>query len=161
MWRRRITTQTLILYAAGVLAVTLLPLRMHPPSYWADEAWWTMLRYIPGSVDAPSFTLNVIMFIPLGVLLPQLWPRLDAFRRLALWSAGASLSIELAQLVLGLTVGSRRTVDINDLIANTAGALVGLFILRLAVPTPAHRAATPRTVSASPAPPDPGPSGPA
>lgn len=141
MSRRRITTQILLLYAAGVIGVTLFPLRLHPWSYWADEPWWTMLRYIPGSVDAPSFTLNVIMFIPLGILLPQLWPRLDAWRRLALWAAGASLSIEAAQLVLGLTLGSRRTVDINDLIANTGGALVGLLILRLAVPVRAHRAA--------------------
>jgi glycopeptide antibiotics resistance protein len=42
-------------------------------------------------------------------------------------------------LVLGLTVGSRRTVDINDVLANTAGALLGLLILRLALPRAAHR----------------------
>jgi glycopeptide antibiotics resistance protein len=147
MSRRRITTQTLLLYAVAVIAVTLFPLRMHPAAYWADEPWWTMLRYIPGSVDAPSFILNVIMFIPLGILLPQLWPRLDQMGRLALRAGAASLAIELAQLVLGLTVGSRRTVDVNDLIANTGGALVGLLILRLAVPVPAHRAAPPARVS--------------
>jgi len=147
MSRRRITTQTLYLYAVGVIAVTLFPLRMHPAAYWADEPWWTMLRYIPGSVDAPSFILNVIMFIPLGVLLPQLWPRLDRVWRLALRAGAVSLAIELAQLVLGLTVGSRRTVDVNDLIANTGGALVGLLILRLAVPVPAHRSASAARVS--------------
>jgi glycopeptide antibiotics resistance protein len=138
--RRKITITTLILYGLGVIAVTVFPIHRHPPGYWTGEPWWTVIHWVPGDVDLPSFVLNVIMFVPYGVLVPLLWRSADAARRLALAGAATSLGIELTQLVLGLTLGSRRTVDVNDLIANTAGALLGLLILRLALPRPAHRA---------------------
>ncbi len=137
---RRLTITTLFLYAASVIGVTIFPIRVHPASYWTGEPWWTVLRWVPGDVDAPSFVLNVIMFLPLGVLLPLLRPALDDLRRLALVAAAASLAIEVTQFLLGIAVGSRRTVDVNDLIANTAGAVLGLLILWLAVPFRQHRA---------------------
>jgi glycopeptide antibiotics resistance protein len=149
--RRRLTVLLLIGYAVAVAGITLLPIVPRPPEYWAGEPWWTMLRWIPFEVDAPSFILNVIMFVPLGILLPVLWPGADAVRRLALRAACASLAIESVQFVLGVTIGSRRTVDVNDLIANTAGALLGLLILRLAVPHAAHRAALVRPADRVPA----------
>jgi glycopeptide antibiotics resistance protein len=127
-------------YALSVVAITIFPIRPRPAGYWTGEPWWTVFHWIPFDVDGPSFTLNVIMFVPFGVLVPLLRPAADNYRRLAVRAAGASLAIELTQLVIGLTLGSRRTVDVNDLITNTAGALLGLLILRLAVPSPAHRA---------------------
>lgn len=136
---RRIVHGTLALYALGVLAVTLLPIRPHPADYWAGEPFARMVHLVPGDVDWPSFILNVIMFIPFGVLLPLFHPAADRYGRIASLAVTASALIELAQLTLGLTLGSRRTVDVNDLIANLAGALLGLLILRLAVPAPAHR----------------------
>ena len=139
MWRR-VTVGILLLYAVGVVAITIFPIRPHPASYWADEPFAEIFHWIPGDVDGPSFTLNVIMFVPFGILLPLLWPATDAYRRIALYATAASAAIELVQLVLGVTVGSRRTVDVNDLIANAAGALAGLLILRLAVPSAVHRA---------------------
>jgi glycopeptide antibiotics resistance protein len=137
---RLITATILFLYGLGVVALTVFPVRPRPAGYWVGEPWWTVFHWIPFVVDAPSFVLNVIMFVPLGVLLPLLWPAADRVRRLAVAAACASLTIELTQFVIGLTVGSRRTVDVNDLIANTAGALLGLLVLRLAVPVRAHRA---------------------
>ncbi|MET0418269.1 MAG: VanZ family protein [Actinoplanes sp.] len=141
MTRRRWITTTIFLgYAVSVIAITIFPIHPHPAAYWADEQWWRVLRWIPFDVDGPSFVLNVIMFVPLGVLLPMLRPAADAWRALALRAAGASLAIEATQFLIGITVGSRRTVDVNDLIANTAGALLGLLILRLALPAAEHRA---------------------
>jgi glycopeptide antibiotics resistance protein len=137
---RRLTITTLCLYAVAVVAITVFPIRVRSAAYWIGEPWWTVLRWIPGDVDAPSFVLNVIMFLPLGVLPVLLRPALDDARRLAGLAVAASLAIEVTQFVLGITLGSRRTVDVNDLIANTAGALLGLLILRLAVPSRQHRA---------------------
>ncbi|MEU8232123.1 VanZ family protein [Actinoplanes sp. NPDC048967] len=150
---RRLTVTVFFLYALSVIAITVFPIRVRSAAYWTGEPWWTMLHWIPGDVDAPSFVLNVIMFIPLGVLLPLLRPSLDAVRRLAGCAAAASSAIELIQFVLGMTLGSRRTVDVNDLIANTAGALLGLLILRLAVPSRRHRAAFGAGSPPSPSPP--------
>jgi glycopeptide antibiotics resistance protein len=137
---RRLTGSIFLLYVAGVVALTIFPLRVQSAAYRSAEPWWTMLRLLPGDVDAPSFVLNLIMFIPLGVLLPLLRPAVDAYCRVAGLAVTASLAIEMTQFVLGITLGSRRTVDVNDLIANAAGALVGLLILRLAVPSRQHRA---------------------
>ncbi|WP_306207004.1 VanZ family protein [Actinoplanes sp. RD1] len=138
---RRLVLGTIsLLYAAAVIMITIFPIRPHPPSYWAAEPFSEMVHWIPGDVDAPSFVLNVIMFLPFGVLGPLLSRRCDGYAAIAWRAVTASAVIELTQLVLGLTLGSRRTIDVNDLIANTAGALLGLLILRLAVPAAAHRA---------------------
>jgi glycopeptide antibiotics resistance protein len=137
---RRLTVTIFILYAASVVAVTIFPIRVRSAAYWAGDPWWTELRWIPGVVDGPSFVLNIIMFLPLGVLLPLLRPAWDDLRRLAGAAAAASLTIEVTQLVLGVSLGSRRAVDVNDLIANTGGAVLGLLILWLAVPSRQHRA---------------------
>jgi glycopeptide antibiotics resistance protein len=128
-----------LLYAVGVVAVTIFPITPHDAAYWTAEPWWTVFHWVPFQVDAPSFVGNVIMFVPLGALAPPLWPVADSMRRLAFLAVCASAGIELTQFVLGMTVGSRRTVDVNDLIANTAGALLGLLVLRLALPDAAHR----------------------
>ena len=138
--RRQATTSTLFLYALSVAAITVFPIHRRSPDYWAGEPWWTVIHWIPFVVDAPSFVLNIVMFVPFGVLVPLLWHRFDSWRRLAGCAVAASATIELTQFVLGVTLGSRRTVDINDLISNTAGALLGLLMLRLAVPHAVHRA---------------------
>jgi glycopeptide antibiotics resistance protein len=142
---RRVTTVLLFIgYVVGVLAVAVFPTSPNLSSYW-DHKPWRMIHYIPFAVDAPSFLLNIIMFMPFGVLVPLLWPRADSYRRVFGYALAASMSIEAIQLILDLTIGTRRTVDINDLIANTAGAVAGLLVLRLAVPEPARRAAIVRT----------------
>jgi glycopeptide antibiotics resistance protein len=139
--RRRLTTISIFfLYGLCVAAITVFPIRVTPPGYWADEPWWTVLRWVPFEVDELSFALNVVMFLPFGVLLPLLRSGADSVRGMLLRAVCASAGIELTQFVLGLTLGSRRTVDINDLIANGAGGLLGLLVLRLAIPAAAHRA---------------------
>jgi glycopeptide antibiotics resistance protein len=137
---RLVTVTILVVYALSVAAATIFPISPHPPAYWSGEPWWTMIHWIPLDVDGPSSVLNVIMFVPFGVLVPLLWPRADSVRRLMIRAVCASATIELIQFLIGLTLGSRRTVDVNDLLANTAGALLGLLALRLAVPTPTARA---------------------
>jgi glycopeptide antibiotics resistance protein len=137
--RRPAIIMLFLLYAIGVVAVTIFPITPHHAAYWAAEPWWTVFQWVPFHVDAPSFVGNVIMFVPLGALAPVLWPVADSMRRVAVRAVCASAGIELTQFLIGVTVGSRRTVDVNDLIANTAGALLGLLVLRLALPAAAHR----------------------
>jgi glycopeptide antibiotics resistance protein len=128
---RLVTVSILFLYAVSVATVTVFPIRVRPAAWRGDEPWWSVVEWIPFDVPPLSFVLNVVMFVPLGVLAPLLWPRFGSMRRLAVLAVCASAGIELAQLLLWVTVGSRRTVDVNDLIANTAGALLGLLVLRL------------------------------
>lgn len=130
--RHPVTLAILTVYGATVVAVTTFPIILWPPEHWLGEPWWTVIHWIPFYVDAASMVLNVVMFIPFGVLVPLLWPYTGTVRGVALPALGVSSAIELTQLVVGVTLYSRRTVDINDLIANTAGAVLGLVVLRLA-----------------------------
>jgi hypothetical protein len=131
---RRFATPLLLAYVLGVLALTLPPDFSPDPTDYLGETAWTPLRLEPFEVDAPSFLLNVVMFVPFGVLLPLRLPWAGTFWRMLACAVAASLSIEIAQLIINLTLDGRRTVDINDLVANAVGALLGLGLLRLARP---------------------------
>ena len=77
---------------------------------------------------------NVVMFIPLGFFLPCLWPRLRSLGRFLLTTVAVIIAIEIVQLLTLL--GS---CDIDDLILNTLGALIGWALLRLAARRPWQR----------------------
>jgi glycopeptide antibiotics resistance protein len=140
---RLVAVSTLFLYAVGVVTVTVFPIRVRPVAWRGDEPWWSVIEGTPFDVPPISGVLNVVMFVPLGVLLPLLWPRLNSIRRIAVLGVCASMAIELTQLLLWVTVGSRRTVDVNDLIANTLGALLGLLVLRLVASRPPRPGCSP------------------
>jgi glycopeptide antibiotics resistance protein len=148
--RRTTVLTTLVVYALGVAAITIFPITLWPAGHWAGEPWYTVVHPVPFQVDATSFVLNVVMMIPFGMLLPLLCRRTDSPPRIALYAAWTSLSIETVQFLLGLLLNSRRTVDVNDLIANTAGAVLGLALLRLAVPSAARRASMAARAPAEP-----------
>lgn len=116
------------LYAVAVAAITVVPTRVHPRH---PAPWWVVIEVVPGQVPPASFALNVVMFVPLGLLVPLLAPRTGTLVRLTGLAFAASAVIESTQLMEWLVLGNVRTVDVNDLIANTAGGLLGLLLLRL------------------------------
>ena len=80
------------------------------------------VNYVPflGIVeDARNSLLNVLLFVPLGVVLPLIWDQYRVFWKTALFGLFLSMAVELAQMFFG------RTTDINDLIMNTCGAMLG------------------------------------
>jgi glycopeptide antibiotics resistance protein len=75
---------------------------------------------------------NAALFFPLGILIPLVWKRIR-FRRAVLIAFAVSISIEVAQY-LSSALGSYRAADINDVILNVFGAILGMtlvFLLRL------------------------------
>jgi len=68
---------------------------------------------------------NLLLGVPFGVLLPVLAPRTRGILRVAALTAAVMLLVELVQgaLVTG------RAFDIDDVLLNTAGALVGYLLL--------------------------------
>lgn len=66
--------------------------------------------------------LNIIMFAPLGFLLPLIWEQCRKLWSTALLGFQFSLMIELLQLF------NRRATDIDDLLMNTVGTLIGFLI---------------------------------
>lgn len=72
---------------------------------------------------------NIIMFLPVGALLVWLWtsPLLARIAMATIAGAGLSVAIELTQLTL------HRVADIDDVILNGGGALLGAIVAALAV----------------------------
>lgn len=68
---------------------------------------------------------NILLFIPLGFMLPCIWKKYEVLWKAALSGITFSLIIELSQLF------NRRITDIDDLLMNTLGTLIGWVIFRL------------------------------
>lgn len=71
-------------------------------------------------------TLNVLLFVPLGFLLPLVFPnKLNRFWKVALCALCTTFSIEAIQYFIG------RSADIDDILANTFGGMLGFCLLCL------------------------------
>ena len=83
------------------------------------------------SMEFMEFYLNMVLFIPMGYLLPYIFKffRAHSLRRPLLASFLMSVLIENLQLMT-----KRGTYDTSDIIANTLGALIGAYLyLQLAL----------------------------
>lgn len=68
---------------------------------------------------------NVIMFIPLGFLLPRVFPKLSSLPAVLLTTTASITAVEILQLLS--LVGS---CDIDDLILNLCGSALGFLLHR-------------------------------
>lgn len=125
-----------ILYAFGLVFFTLYPLPSDPRAFCQTHHIEPNLDPLQALTDLRAaglsgllqLLLNVVFFIPLGFIL----------RRLARWHGWAvvlggfatSLLIETAQLtgLFHLLPCAYREFDVDDLLTNTLGALIGLLL---------------------------------
>jgi glycopeptide antibiotics resistance protein len=83
---------------------------------------WPAVRLLAG---------NVLVFVPFGVLLPVIFPGVRRWWRMMFAGLALSASIELSQFAVSLLLGYwYRMTDIDDVLLNIAGVLVGygLFV---------------------------------
>jgi glycopeptide antibiotics resistance protein len=66
---------------------------------------------------------NIVGFIPLGILLPLVFPFLKNWIRLTAFVFCISLLFETFQLITGVGV-----FDVDDLLLNTAGGIIGYIL---------------------------------
>jgi glycopeptide antibiotics resistance protein len=89
---------------------------------------WDQIHLIPFNnlpFDIPFLILNVVMTIPLGILLPTIWPEFRSLSKVASTGFCLSLAIELSQLL------NTRGTTVDDLLTNTVGAIIGYLIFAL------------------------------
>ncbi|MFA6282409.1 MAG: VanZ family protein [Candidatus Omnitrophota bacterium] len=92
------------------------------------EAIMRQTNFIPFSspgIDIVAYLLNIILFVPLGFLAPLIWPNLNKIKYAFLAWASFSLLIELSQLL------NYRSTDVDDLLMNTFGAIIGYLLFRI------------------------------
>ncbi|GAC42181.1 glycopeptide resistance protein VanZ-F [Paenibacillus popilliae] len=97
---------------------------------WVVGRYETLIRVseinlLPFSSEGvTTYILNIILFMPLGFLLPTIWPQFRTIKNTACTGFFFSLAIELTQLL------NHRITDIDDLLMNTLGAIIGYLLYR-------------------------------
>lgn len=125
-WRKTVLLLVLVAYLAVLSYATLQRLA----GYGASGVSFHLFRAWREAWNNFSLTswlnilLNVAMFVPLGILLPVIWKNFRKWHWMLAAGLGLSLYVEVMQLV-----GSRGIFDIDDLFANTLGAMMGFCLL--------------------------------
>jgi len=145
---RMIWMATMLVYLAGLVTYTLFPLPgpdwcavahqrlvLNPMVYvqqmWADYQAGASVSAVLTSWTSMQQALNVLLFLPLGVILRHLWK--VGVARITLIGFCASLLIEATQYTGNWFIAPcpYRLADTNDLMTNTLGALLGGLLARL------------------------------
>lgn len=140
---RELLLLAFVVYLSGLAAVTLAPNRS--PRLRAEGTGGIELQpslasltcssaLLPRGSSAQGFCVrnargNVLLFLPLGILLPLVWRQLRFWRGMQI-AIVLSFGIELLQY-LSSAWGSYRAADVNDLILNVLGACPGLALVSL------------------------------
>lgn len=118
-----------ILLAAWLLLFLDMTLRWFPDPHAGTN--FTPFQSIRHDLDHGgrdfwiNFCGNVLYFIPAGALLPRARTRPTSALRVALCALAVSVSVETAQYASG-----RRVADVDDVILNVSGALIGFALAR-------------------------------
>ncbi|MFV0484925.1 MAG: VanZ family protein [Candidatus Saccharimonadales bacterium] len=129
----------LMLYALGLVAFTLYPLPSDPAAFCNSNSLQPQLNPFQFISDMQHSGLqalmqigaNIIFFVPLGIALRNIFG-LKLIPTILI-SFAVSLTIETAQLtgIFGVYPCAYRLFDVDDLIFNTLGALIGFALARI------------------------------
>lgn len=140
--RHEIILLFFVMYIASVLAITISPASIL--GFNAGKAPIVNIvpvinsyKYFISTLAEPdgiakSYAIeniigNLLLFLPVGIFLPILNPKFKRLKNVLLLCFFCSLSIESIQYGLR-QLGTYRTVDIDDVILNTIGGLLGWLI---------------------------------
>ena len=116
-------------YIIFILYLTAMCLLVGVPCATGIKIGWSY-NFIPlyGMLnDITNSYLNVLLFIPLGIFVPCLWPEYRSMMKTVGLGLMTSLCIEILQIF------TFRATDINDVITNVAGTMIGYLIGRLII----------------------------
>ncbi|MCH5344145.1 MAG: VanZ family protein [Acetatifactor sp.] len=92
----------------------------------AEFNWIPVIDIINSPTEYIKNTvLNIILFVPLGFLLPAIWSKYRPFKITFFTGLGLSFIIEILQIF------SFRLTDVDDLLTNTAGTIIGYCLSRM------------------------------
>ena len=134
-WKHEAKLLTVYICLVVISRIVYFPMRLeegHIASLYLDVdkmyPFWINLTPIVHMFDVYDGWLiniigNIAMFIPVGLVWPFGFKKLDTIGKTVLAGAGYTLFIEITQLPFYL-----RCSDIDDLIMNTTGVLIGAII---------------------------------
>ena len=121
----------IVWYMVFVYGSTVFTRTPGPQMRYCLELFWSYRWGIRvyGDEMIKEILLNCMMLMPLGVLLPAVFPAAGRYESITVFIGFlVSFSIEVLQLVLKCGL-----FEFDDIIHNTAGVAVGYFIYKLAV----------------------------
>lgn len=142
-----------VLYLLLVVSVTLFPLETRIDFNWENILYRINLipiatviqeiQLISSSYNGDSMFQaylllkniggNILLTVPLGILAPLLWNNIKEFKALLLLGFLMSVSIEFLQFFIILAGGQGRAVDVDDVIWNISGSIVGFYFYKLII----------------------------
>lgn len=135
---RQLLMVIFFVYLLAVIKITLFPIPLVRIGFTPANnliPFHTIFRVVEMkslSYDAYNLGGNILLFVPLGFLLPVLFNRQDRFLKVLVLGLGTSFIIESSKFLISFVLGySYRDFDVDDLILNTLGALIGYALLRL------------------------------
>lgn len=142
MRQRLVSHSAIVIVTAAYVAAVVLITLVSPPGPMVKGDFGINLVPVvasircftpdPGQPSTTSFcvriiTGNIAMFVPLGFILPLMSARFASFRAVLLASLATSVTIEILQFVERF-FGRTRFADIDDVILNVTGAVIGYAI---------------------------------
>ena len=139
-WYREIVLFLFVLFIIGLTSQTIIPKfefgvngfgivknGIHKTNFIPFKVLFETYKEVFGNRYINYFLINflgnIIMFIPIGLFIPLLWNFSN--KKIIIIGFCSSLFIEFCQLFL------TRGTDIDDLILNTVGTLLGLLLYRI------------------------------
>ena len=117
-----------VVYLVIVIGATMLSrgdfygnTKIYPLFYSYKDAWndFSMTEW-------RNIILNILMFVPLGIILPCLIKKMQSFWKVYLVGLGFTCLIEIIQLLL-----KRGIFEPDDILGNTVGAMIGYGVFGL------------------------------
>ncbi len=109
-------------YFVAVMALVGLP----NIRYRSFDVSLNVVPFIGMASDFKNACLNVLLFVPLGMFLPTCWNRYRQMKHTAVAGLSMTCVIEVLQIF------THRATDIDDIITNTLGTLIGYGIVKAA-----------------------------
>lgn len=119
-WKRTIAYMVFGFYLTAVLALVGFPDIISLKINFTVN----FIPFIDMVSDFINACLNILLFVPFGFLLPILWENFRNVKRVAFMGLITTFFIEISQIF------TFRTTDINDIITNTVGTMIGYYIAR-------------------------------
>lgn len=141
-WYRRLAVALACAHIGAVLAVTLFPMPVAgaepfavPYSNVQLVPFRTIRLLFAGSQEARQLGGNLLLLAPMGFLVPIAWPAARPFLATVVVGLSTSMLIELLQFTFGVLVGEfYRVVDVDDVLLNTAGVVLGRLVFAVLWP---------------------------
>ncbi|NVP17652.1 VanZ family protein [Candidatus Gracilibacteria bacterium] len=133
------------IYITSLLAVTLFPIPIaglkEISTYITDTNNFIpfnsildilLNKNLPLIIKSKQVIGNIIIFIPLGFLIPFIWKNKSNFKKTLSIGIFGTLFIETTQFIISIILGfNYKVTDIDDIILNTLGFIIGFCIFRL------------------------------